>query len=86
MMPTPYHGVQPRYTLHTPPLSLHPLTWAGALSECRLLAGLELGHLRLIPFPSLFYLEWLETWEVFPEKKMEKLICPPAASLTDAQP
>lgn len=71
------------YTWH-PPHSPHPFTWAGALSERRLGAGLELGHLQLIPFPSLLYLERLETWEVFPEKKMEKMICPAAASLTDA--
>lgn len=78
---------------HTPP---HPLrrsfTWAGAWREHRLLADLELRHLRLIPFPSFFCLEWLETWEVFPEKKMKTLIFPAAAAppgggciLTDAR-
>lgn len=81
---TPYHVHCCSHTHCTlPPTLPTPFTWAGALGECRLLAGLELGHLQLIPFPSLFHLEWLETWEVFP-KKMEKLICPAVASLTYA--
>ena len=46
-------------------------TWAGALREHCLLACLELWHLQLIPLSSFFYLEWLETWKVFPEKKMK---------------
>ena len=58
--------------VHPPP---HPpkksFTWAGALREHCLLACLELWHLQLIPLSSFFYLEWLETWKVFPEKKMK---------------
>lgn len=58
--------------MHPPP---HPpknsFTWAGALREHCLQACLELWHLQLIPLSSFFYLEWLETWKVFPEKKMK---------------
>ena len=66
---------------HTPPHPLrHSFTWADALREHCLLADLELWHLRLIPFSSFFCLEWLETWKVFPEKKMKTLIFPAAAA------
>lgn len=61
---------------HAHPQALQTLlTWAGALSKHYLLTGLGLWHLQLVPFSSFFDLEWLETWKVFPGKKMEKLVC-----------